>query len=84
MKTTSAKTIDLLGEICPMTWVRTKLALEAMAPGEVLEVWLDSDDSATSVPKSAAAEGHVIRSATPDSQGGVRLVIEKRRGRSHP
>ena len=55
---TPAKTIDLTGELCPMNWVRTKLALEAMAPGDALEVWLDAGEAATSVPKSAAADGH--------------------------
>ncbi len=74
---THVKTIDLTGELCPMNWVRTKLALEAIAPGDTLEVWLDADEAATSVPNSAAAEGHVIESATPDEEGRVRVVIRK-------
>lgn len=74
---TPAKTIDLTGELCPMNWVRTKLALEAMAPGDTLEVWLDAGEAATSVPKSAAAEGHAVESATPDDEGRVRVVIRK-------
>ena len=72
-----AKTIDLTGELCPMNWVRTKLALEAMEPGDTLEVWLDPGESATSVPRSAAAEGHTVESATSDDEGRVRIVIEK-------
>lgn len=72
-----AETIDLTGELCPMNWVRTKLALEAMAPGDTLEVWLDAGEAATSVPKSAAAEGHAVQSATPDDEGRVRVVIQK-------
>lgn len=74
---THAKIIDLTGETCPMNWVRTKLALEAMAPGDTLEVWLDAGEAATSVPKSATAEGHAIQSATPDEAGRVRVVIRK-------
>ena len=74
---THAKTIDLTGETCPMNWVRTKLALESMAPGDTLEVWLDPGEPATSVPKSAAAEGHAIQSATPEPEGRVRVVIKK-------
>ena len=74
---TPTKTIDLTGETCPMNWVRTKLALEAMAPGDTLEVWLDPGEPATSVPKSAAAEGHAIQSATPEPEGRVRVVIRK-------
>ena len=72
-----AKTIDLTGELCPMNWVRTKLALEAMAPGDTLEVWLDAGEAATSVPRSAAADGHAIESATSDEAGRVRVVIRK-------
>ena len=72
-----AKTIDLTGELCPMNWVRTKLALEAMAPGDTLEVWLDAGEAATSVPRSAAADGHAVESATPDAQGRVRVLIRK-------
>ncbi len=75
---TRAKTIDLTGEMCPMNWVRTKLALEAMAPSDTIEVWLDAGEAATSVPKSAAAEGHTIQSTTPDEEGRVRVVIRKR------
>lgn len=71
------KTIDLTGELCPMNWVRAKLALEAMAPGDTLEVWLDAGEAATSVPKSAAADGHAVESATPDADGRVRVVIRK-------
>ena len=73
-----AKTIDLTGELCPMNWVRTKLALEAMAPGDTLEVWLDAGEAATSVPRSAAADGHAVESRAPDAQGRVRVVIVKK------
>ncbi len=72
-----AQTIDLTGEICPMNWVRTKLALEAMAPGDTLEVWIDAGAAATSVSKSAAAEGHAVKSGVPDGLGRVRVVIRK-------
>lgn len=72
-----ARTLDLAGEICPMTWVRTKLALEEMAPGDALEVWLDPGAPATSVPKSAAAEGHLVRTAAPDARGRARVIIRK-------
>ena len=36
--------IDITGLICPMTFVRTKLRLEKIAPGEVLEVRLKGDE----------------------------------------
>lgn len=74
------KTVNLLGEVCPMTWVRTKLALEGMRPGEVLEVWLDEGEPATSVPQSAAAEGYRVLSSEPGPQGGVAVRLRKPEG----
>ncbi len=34
--------LDLRGTPCPINFVRTKLRLEQMSPGALLEVWLDS------------------------------------------
>ncbi len=74
---TRREPLDLMDETCPMNWVRAKLALEAMAPGETLEVWLDAGEAATGVPASAAAEGHLVRSEAPDQRGRVRVFIQK-------
>ncbi len=72
--------LDLRGSICPMNWVKTKLALEEMEPGEVIEVWLDDGEPIRNVPRSAAAEGHrVIRVAPQDS---FFRVLIKRGGES--
>ena len=72
-----ARTLNLLGELCPMTWVRTKLALEETAPGGVLEVWLDEGEPATSVPQSAAAAGFEVLSEEPGPEGGVAVCLKK-------
>lgn len=52
--------IDLRGEVCPYTFVKTKLALEGMASGEVMRVLLDFPESVNSVPRSARNEGHEV------------------------
>ena len=74
------KTLNLLGEICPMTWVRTKITLEDMKPGELLEVWLDEGEPSTSVPQSAEAEGIKHISSTPSPKGGVAVTLQKQNG----
>ena len=53
--------LDLRGVPCPMNWVRARLALEPMQPGEVLELTLDDGEPLESVPRSAAEEGHRVR-----------------------
>jgi TusA-related sulfurtransferase len=51
---------DLKGEICPYTFVKSKLALETLQSGQVLQVIVDNDESATNVPKSMLNEGHTV------------------------
>lgn len=52
--------LDVRDLRCPMTWVRTKLALERLAPGEALEVALPPGESLDEVPRSARAAGHAV------------------------
>ena len=68
--------LDLRGTACPMNWVKLKLELEEMAPGQVAEVWLDDGDAIRNVPRSAMAEGNAILEVTP-IEGGFRLLIER-------
>ena len=52
--------LDLTGVPCPLNWVRTRLALEALAPGERLAVTLDEGEPLESVPRSAREDGHEV------------------------
>ena len=64
-------TLDLTGVLCPMNWVRARLELERMQPGERLELLLDPGEPLESVPRSARDEGHSVTVA------GRRVTIEK-------
>lgn len=69
--------IDITKEICPMTFVKTKLKLETMSSGQVLEVTLREGEPLTNVPKSVIAEGHKILDIR--QEGDVyKLLIEHR------
>ena len=70
------KTIDLRGTPCPLNWVKTKLRLEKMQPGQVLEVVVDDGAPARNVPRSVEAEGHRVLALT-DGSGGVRIFIQR-------
>ena len=52
--------LDLTGVPCPMNWVRTRLALEELAPGDSLVVVLDEGEPLESVPQSAREDGHAV------------------------
>jgi TusA-related sulfurtransferase len=57
----AARTLDITDLTCPMTWVRTKLELERMAPGERLEVRCAQGEALENLPRSAADAGHEVR-----------------------
>jgi TusA-related sulfurtransferase len=52
--------LDLRGTPCPINFVRTKLQLEKMAPGALLEVWIDAGEPVEQVPDSLTMEGYTI------------------------
>lgn len=56
----SQLTLDLRGTPCPINFVRTKLKLEQMPLGELLEVWLDAGEPIEQVPQSLTVEGYTI------------------------
>ncbi len=67
-------TVDLRPYACPMTFVTTRIALERLGPGDVLEVWLSGGEPAESVPRSAAEEGHRVLGVEPLGGGDARDV----------
>ncbi len=56
----AATELDLRGVACPMNWVKTKLALERLAPGDEVTVRLDLGEPIESVPRSAREDGHEV------------------------
>ncbi|MGC1309493.1 MAG: sulfurtransferase TusA family protein [Phormidesmis sp.] len=52
--------LDLRGTPCPLNFVRTKLKLEKMAPGSLLEVWLDPGEPIEQVPDSLKMDGYGV------------------------
>jgi len=72
-------TLDVRQIACPLTWVRTRIALERLGPGEALEVLLADGEALESVPRSAELEGHRVSARAPDPTGGWRVVLVKGR-----
>ena len=74
------RTLDITREVCPMTYVRTKLALEALDGGAVLEVVLRGDEPLKNVPRNAREEGHEVLALEPRGDGTHRLLLRKQGG----
>lgn len=52
--------LSLLGEVCPYTFVKTKLRLEELETGDELTVTFDHAPAVENVPRSLKNEGHKI------------------------
>ena len=52
--------IDIRGEHCPYTFVKSKLKMETLAPGQVLRILTDHEPATKNVPRSMENEGHEI------------------------
>jgi TusA-related sulfurtransferase len=70
MSTTEETKIDITADVCPMTFVRVKLALERMAPDATLIVRLNDGEPLRNVPRSARAEGYHVEELGPENHGG--------------
>ena len=74
--------LDITAEICPMTFVRTKLMIEKMNQGDVAVVRLQGAEPLENVPRSVEDMGNVIVSLEPedgttDPRGIHRLLIRR-------
>lgn len=69
--------LDLKGIECPYNFVKTKLKLEEMEDGQILEVILDEGEPIKNVPRSIKEDGHEIIKAER-MNGFWRLLIKKR------
>lgn len=71
--------VDVTAEICPMTYVRTRLALDRLPAGQLLGVTLRGEEPARSVPETARLQGHEVLEEAALADGSKRVVIRKRK-----
>lgn len=68
--------LDLRGTPCPINFVRTKLRLEQMPPGALLEVWLDPGEPIEQVPDSLTMAGYSVEQVV-EAAGYFSLFIRR-------
>ncbi len=71
------KELDIRGDVCPFTFVKSKLALEQMEIGQVLRVIVDYKPSAESVPKSMKEEGQEVLAVNQIGENTWEILIRK-------
>ena len=74
--------IDITDQVCPLTFVKTKLLIESMPTGKLVEVRLKGAETLENVPRSIEEHGHEILILRPESDNATadgvhRLLIRK-------
>ncbi|MDR2397553.1 MAG: sulfurtransferase TusA family protein [Spirochaetaceae bacterium] len=69
--------IDITSVVCPMTFVQTKVALDELEDGQVLEVRLNSGEAMQNVPRSLKGEGHQVFAVHQNSDSTYRILVRK-------
>ena len=69
--------LNLKGEVCPYTFVKSKLALEELDSGQILRVVVDNESSAENVPRSLSNEGHEVLGVSRVAQREWAILVKK-------
>ena len=71
------ETVDITDVNCPVTFVKTKVALEELDEGQILQVHLNSGEPVQNVPRSIKEEGHKILKLLDNADGTYDLIVRK-------
>jgi len=71
------RSIDIRGDVCPYTYVKSKLAIEDLKKGQVLEVLLDHAPATRSVPASMRSDGHEVLSVKKSGKSEWKILVKK-------
>ena len=72
------ETVDITSVVCPVTFVKTKVALEELDDGQILSVHMNDGEPVQNVPRSVKDEGHEILKLIYNEDGTYDLIVRKR------
>jgi TusA-related sulfurtransferase len=71
-------TVDITTIVCPVTFVKTKVAIDELDDGQVLSVRMNDGEPVQNVPRSLKDEGHEILKLIDNKDGTYDLIVRKR------
>ena len=69
--------IDITDVVCPMTFVKAKVAMEELDDGQILEVRMNEGEPILNVPRSFKEEGHKVLNVISNDDGTFTVLVEK-------
>ena len=73
------ETVDITDVVCPVTFVKTKVALDELEEGQILSIRLNDGEPVQNVPRSLKEEGHQILKLKNNEDGTYDLIVQKGR-----
>lgn len=70
-------TVDITNVVCPVTFVKTKVALEELEDGQILAIRMNDGEPVQNVPRSIKEEGHQILKLNGNEDGTYTLIVKK-------
>ena len=64
--------VDITDKVCPLTFVKAKVAIEELEDGEVLAIRMNDGEPVQNVPRSMKEEGHKILKLEDNEDGDSR------------
>ncbi len=74
---TITETVDITDVVCPVTFVKAKVALEELEDGDILSIRLNDGEPVQNVPRSIKEEGHKVLKLTDNGDGTYELIVRK-------
>ena len=71
------ETVDITDVVCPMTFVKAKVAMEELEIGQVLSVHMNDGEPVANVPRSIKDEGHQILKLVNNNDETYTLIVKK-------
>ena len=69
--------LDITDVVCPITFVKVKMALEDLENGQILDVHLNEGEPIQNVPRSLKDEGHKVLSGQKNDDETYNLLVQK-------
>ena len=69
--------VDITDVVCPMTFVKAKVAMEEIEVGQVLAVTMNDGEPVANVPRSIKEEGHQILKLVNNEDETYTLIVKK-------
>lgn len=70
-------TVDITDKVCPLTFVKAKVALEELEEGEIISIHMNDGEPVQNVPRSIKEEGHQILKLVNNEDGTFDLIVKK-------